>query len=79
MIDKQPPAEVAIGTIVGVQSGCVLVQLDTGDHILCRSVKRLHRPLGFLTVPYGRRAKIRLSPEHRRRPLIVAVLNDHPG
>jgi hypothetical protein len=34
------------------------VQLDTGDEVLCRSLKRLHRPLGFYAVPYCGRAKI---------------------
>jgi hypothetical protein len=65
-----------IGTIVGVQAGCVVVQLDTGDQVLCRSVKRLHRPLGFFTVPYGRRAKISYSKGADKTPILVKVLDD---
>jgi hypothetical protein len=69
-------AQEATGTIIGVQANCVRVQLDTGEEVLCRSVKRLHRPLGFFTVPYGWRARIRYSSHAGRMPLLVAVLND---
>lgn len=66
----------AIGIIVGVQAGCVVVQLPTEDRVLCRSVTRLHRPLGFLTFPYGRRARISYSNCADKRPLLVEILEE---
>jgi hypothetical protein len=76
MANRPPPAEDTIGTIVGVQAGCVVVRLGTGEEILCRSVKRLHRPLGFFTVPFGRRAKISYTRGADKTPLLVEVLKD---
>ena len=64
------------GTIVGIQAGCVVVQLDRGDQVLCRSVARLHRPLGFFNVPYGRRVKIEYSRGNDSTPLLIEVLDD---
>lgn len=75
MSARSPAPEDAIGTIVGLDAGCVLVRLETGDEVLCRGVVRLHRPLGFMTVPYGRRVRIRHVPGQRKRPWIVAVLD----
>lgn len=68
------PREDTIGTIVGVQAGCVVVRLDTGEEVLCRSVARLHRSLGFFSVPYGRRAKISFTKGADKTPLLVEVL-----
>jgi hypothetical protein len=69
-------SEEAFGTIVGVDAGCVVVELDNGDEILCRSVKRMHRPLGFFTVPVGKRVRVRLHPVAKnKRPLILEVLD----
>jgi hypothetical protein len=76
MTTTPPHVEDTIGTIVGVQSRCVVVKLGTGEEVLCRSVKRLHRPLGFFTVPYGRRAKISYTKGTDRMPLLVEVLED---
>jgi len=76
MTSNPPPAEDTIGTIVGIQLGCVVVKLDTGEEVLCRSAKRLHRPLGFFTVPYGQRAKVSYPRVTDRMPLLVEVLKD---
>lgn len=63
------------GTIVGVDAGCVVVGLDNGEEVLCRSVKRMHRPLGYFTVPIGKKVRVRLDSVANRRPLILEVLN----
>jgi hypothetical protein len=76
MTNNPPSAEDTIGTIVGIQSGCVVVELGTGELVLCRSLTRLHRPLGFFTVPYGRCAKISCTKGADRMPLLVEVLKD---
>ena len=69
-------SEEAFGTIVGMHAGCVVVELDQGNEVLCRSVKRLHRPFGFFTFPVGKRVRIRLHPVAKnKRPLIVEVLD----
>lgn len=74
---NDPESKEAFGTIVGVEANCVVVDLDDGDEILCRSVKRLHRPLGFYTVPVGRRVRIRMySVTNNKRPLILEVLDN---
>ncbi len=65
------------GTIVGVSGGCVVVQQEDGEEVLCRNVNRLHRPLGFLTVPIGRRVRIRWPCSQNRRPLILEVLDSN--
>ena len=72
--NSAPPGEDTIGTIVGLQAGCVVVRLDTGKEVLCRSVTRLHRPLGFFSVPYGRRAKSSDTRGADKTPLLVEVL-----
>lgn len=65
----------AFGTIIGTDAGCVVVKLEGGNEILCRSVRRMHRPLGFFMVPIGRRARVRLTPNSaNHRPLILEVL-----
>jgi hypothetical protein len=74
--DAAPHADEKIGVIVGVRGPNVVVRLESGEEVLCRSAKRLHRPLGFYTVPYGHRARIRYSTKPRRIPMITAVLDD---
>ena len=71
---EQPNLEV-IGTIVGMEAGCIVVQTDDGNRLLCRGVKRLHRVQGFHSVPVGRRARVRLRPVRQdKTPLLVEVL-----
>jgi hypothetical protein len=75
--DSLSPADETTGVLVAVRGPNVVVRLESGEEVLCRNVRRLHRPLGFHTVPYGSRVKIRYSPAGSRRiPLIVAVMND---
>jgi hypothetical protein len=76
MTNGQAPGEDLIGTIVGLHGNSVVVRLDTGEEVLCRNAKRLHRPLGFFTVPTGRRARIRYTRGADRMPLLVEVLKD---
>ncbi len=65
----------AVGTIVGEEGGCVVVQMESGRRLPCRGVKRLHRPLGCFDVPVGRRARVRYRPALAdNTPLIVEVL-----
>lgn len=33
--NSAPPREDTIGTVVGIQAGCVVVRLDTGEEVLC--------------------------------------------
>jgi hypothetical protein len=75
MTDDSPLRDVT-GTIVGARAGCVVVQLDTGEEVLCRGLKRLHRPLGFYTIPRGRRARISFTQGADKTPLLIEVLND---
>ena len=70
------PGEETVGTIVGVRAGLVIVQLDSGEHVSCRSVSRLHRPLGCFMVPTGRRARLRYTRGPGRPPLIVEIIKD---
>lgn len=71
--------EEAVGTVVGSKGNSVIVRLPSGGEILCRSVRRLHRPLGFMRVPVGRNARIRFHPTTRERmPLIVEVIRQEP-
>jgi hypothetical protein len=81
MTSDQPDPEEAVGTILGIKDGSVVVRLANGNDIRCRSAKRLHRPLGFLQVPIGRRARVRFhATKQERMPLIVEVLRDEqPG
>jgi hypothetical protein len=76
MNSERPGLEEVVGTIVGTRAGCVVVELENGERLLCRSVRRLHRPLGFhSSIPIGRRARVRIAPvAENRRPLIVEVL-----
>lgn len=70
----EPDVNSVIGTIVGSDGGYVIVQLDSGEEVLCRNAKRLHRPLGFLFVPFGRRARISYTRGSDKMPLLVEVL-----
>ncbi len=72
--NNPPTAEEKIGTIVGVRSGSVVVKLGTGEEVLCRSLKRLHRSLGFFIIPYGRLAKLRYTRGANQMPLLIEVL-----
>ena len=71
---NEPAPEEAIGIILGAKDGCVVVQLEDGAEVLCRSIKRLHRPLGFYSMPVGQWACIRYPSKQTRAPLIVRVL-----
>ena len=76
MNDEPDSPSEAVGTIVGTKGGDVVVRLDNGEELLCRSMRRLHRSLGFYVVPVGRRARIRFPLNERKLPLIVEVLPD---
>jgi hypothetical protein len=64
------------GIIVDHQGGLVVVDLDTGNQVLCRSVKRLHRPLGCFVFPRGQRARLRYTKGPDKPPLIIEVMKD---
>jgi hypothetical protein len=75
-MNERRPHEEAIGTIVGMKGALVVVQLEDGSEVLCRSVKRLHRPLGFFRLPLGARVCIRYPQQETKPPLLVRALRD---
>jgi hypothetical protein len=63
------------GTIVGMQDGQVVVQLDDGAELVCGSGRDLHRKWGFFSVPTGQRVKVsRDVATHERKARIVEIL-----
>ena len=76
MTSDSTPRDGAIGNIVAIRAGCIVVKLSTGEEVLCRSLKRLHRPLGFVDVPLGRRARIRYTKGSNALPRLIEVLKD---
>ena len=72
-----PSFREALGTIVGVSGAQLLiVRLDDGGaDVRCRGLKRLHRPMGFMGIPFGRRVRIRFDDaKPNRPPLLLDVL-----
>lgn len=67
-----------IGTIVGMQGGCVLVRTSDGSEILCGGVAALHRKAGCFSIRAG--IRVRLTPpvenSARRRRVIEIVRDD---
>jgi hypothetical protein len=70
----------ALGTIIGVsRAQLVIVRLDDGAEVPCRGLRRLHRPLGFMGIPVGRRARVRFDDaKPNRPPLLLEVLPAEP-
>jgi hypothetical protein len=64
----------AIGRIVGHKNNGIVVEFNTGEQVICRGIRTLHRKLGYHTVPIGQRAKIRFSEKPGRLPLLIEVL-----
>jgi hypothetical protein len=64
----------AIGRIVGQENNGLIVELESGEHVICRGIKTLHRKLGYHTLPLGQRAKIRYSDKPGRSPLLIEVI-----
>ena len=65
-----------IGTIIGLQGGCIIVEMVNGERVSCRGIRRLHQHLGFFDVPAGRRAIIRFRKSQKKQPLLVDVLHE---
>jgi hypothetical protein len=64
----------AIGLVVGHENNGIIVELDTGERLICRGFRTLHRKLGYHAVPIGYQARIRYSDKPGRLPLLIEVL-----